>query len=395
MTTLAHTGACVLASRWWAIAVAAVTGVCGVILAVSWDHRPGAPLGAGVLVAFVVAYLTLGRRAPDGSRRAAVFVGILVLTTFGLVAAVPPLAVFQSLAMPAGWVLAHSRRGGILASLAIALATAAGFVVSLGPSWDTASMAALTFVFSLAGSIALGLWIWRIADYGTERARLLEELTAAQDELAALHRDAGVTGERERLARELHDTIAQSLAGVVLLAQRSRRELAAGSLRDESLDLLESAARDALTETRTLVAGSAPVELGGGLGGALELLAERFRRESGAAISVSVALDAPLQRDAEVALLRCAQEGLANVRKHAGASAVSVALHEERGVAVLRISDDGSGLDPAAIPDGFGLSGLRARLALVGGTLTVTSDGGTTLTARLPREPDAPEGGSA
>jgi signal transduction histidine kinase len=376
----------VMSSRWWTIAVIAVVAVCGVILAFSWSFARLPLVGVGVLAGVLLAYLSLGRPAADGSLRARFYVGILVLATFGLVAVAPPLAVFQSLAMPTGWVLATTRRGGILASVAVAFAAGAGFFVALGPSWDTLASAAITFTFSLAGSIALGLWIWRIADYGSERARLLDELTAAQDELAAAHRDAGVTGERERLARELHDTIAQSLAGVVLLAQRSRRELAAGALRDESLELLESAARDALTETRTLVAGSAPVELGGGLGGALEILAERFRRESGVSISVSVALDAPLDRDAEVALLRCAQEGLANARKHAGASTVSVSLHEEQGVAVLRISDDGSGLDPAAVPDGFGLSGLRARLALVGGTLSVTGDGGTTVTARLPRE---------
>jgi signal transduction histidine kinase len=378
----------VMASRWWTAAVLAVVAVCGAILAFSWTSRPLAPLGAGVLVAVLVAYFAIGRRALDGSRRGALFIGILAVATFGLVSVAPPLAVFQSLGMPAGWVLARSRRAGILSSLAVALGAAGGFFVSLGPSWETLATAAVTFTFSFAGSIVLGLWIWRIAVYGDERARLLDELTAAQDELATLHRDAGVTGERERLARELHDTIAQSLAGVVLLAQRSRRELVSGALRDESLELLESAARDALAETRTLVAGSAPIELGGGLAGALELLAERFRRESGVSITVSVALDTPLDRGAEVALLRCAQEGLANVRKHARATAVSMSLHDDGDVAVLRISDDGSGLDPAAIPDGFGLSGLRARLALVGGTLTVTSDGGTTVTARLPRSPE-------
>src|SRR5690606_35797230 len=114
-----------------------------------------------------------------------------------------------------------------------------GFFVSLGMTTTALSAAALTVLFSFTGSVALGLWIWRIAQYGDERARLLDELTAAQDELAVLHRDAGVTTERERLARELHDTIAQSLAGMVLLAQRSRRELGSGRLTDATLALLE------------------------------------------------------------------------------------------------------------------------------------------------------------
>lgn len=376
----------VMSSRWWTIAVLAVVAVCGVILAFSWSRSEFAPAAAAALGIVLLAYVVLGRTAEDGSGRAAVFIGILVAVSFVLVAVAPPLAVFQSLAMPVGWVLGTSRRWGIVASALIAVASGAGFFVALGPTWAALTTAAITMTFSFAGSVALGLWIWRIADYGTERARLLDELTAAQDELAALHRDAGSTSERERLARELHDTIAQDLAGVVLLVQRSRRELASGALKDETLELVEESARAALTETRTLVAGSAPVELSGGLGEALGVLVERFRRETSVAVGLIVSLETPLERDAEVALLRCAQEGLANVRKHAGASAVTVSLTEEDGVAILRVADDGTGLDPAAIPDGFGLSGLRARLALAGGTLSVASEGGTTVTARLPRE---------
>jgi signal transduction histidine kinase len=375
-----------MSSRWWTIAFFAVVAVCGVILAFTWPSRPMAPVGAAVLAAVLLAFLTIGRRATERSRLAVVFVGILVLATFGLVAAVPSLAVFQAIAMPAGWVLAHSRRGGIAASALISVAASAGFFVSLGLTEEAVTTVAVSLAFSLTGSIALGLWIWRIAEYGTERGRLLDELTAAQDELAALHRDAGSTAERERLARELHDTIAQSLAGVVLLTQRTRRDLAAGRLTDGTLETLEEAARTALTETRALVAGSAPVELSAGLAGALETLAERFRRETGVAVTVSVDLTTALERDAEVVLLRCAQEGLANIRKHAGATHATVWLGDDDDQTVLQVADDGRGLDPAAIPDGFGLSGLRARLALAGGSLAVTSEGGTTLTARLPRE---------
>jgi len=366
--------------------VAAVASVCAIVLVVDRPTVAELVVGLGVLAAFVVAFFVVGRAAEDGSGRAAAFIVLCVVTTGVLVSLAPPLAIFQSIAMPVGWVITRTRRAGITASAFVAGAAGVGFFVSLGPSWDATASALITVTFSFVGSVALGLWIWRIAEYGDERARLLEELTAAQDELAALHRDAGVTGERERLARELHDTIAQSLAGMVLLAQRSRRELTSGRLTDATLELLEDAAREALTETRTLVAGSAPVELGAGLAGALEVLAERFRRESGVSVAVSVALDAPLDRDAEVALLRCAQEGLANVRKHAGASTVTVSLCDEGGDAVLSVADDGRGLDPTSIPDGFGLSGLRARLALVGGSLAVSgSPEGTTIEARLPR----------
>ena len=375
-----------LRSRWWTVAVVTVVAVCALILVIDRPPLPRLLVGAGALAVFLVAFFVVRRAAGEESRRAAAFIVVCVITTGVLVSVAPSLAVFQSIAMPIGWVITHTRRAGITASAFVAGAAGVGFFGSLGPSWEATSTAAITVTFSFVGSVALGLWIWRIAEYGDERARLLDELTAAQDELATLHRDAGVTAERERLARELHDTIAQSLAGTVLLAQRARRELAAGKLGDATLESLEDAARATLTETRTLVAGSAPVELGGGLAGALEVLAERFRRESGVGVTVSVALDAPLDRDAEVALLRCAQEGLANIRKHAGASAAIVSLVEDDGDAVLRVEDDGRGLDPAAIPDGFGLSGLRARLALVGGSLAVSgSSDGTVIEARLPR----------
>jgi signal transduction histidine kinase len=248
------------------------------------------------------------------------------------------------------------------------------------------SIEGISFVFA----IVMGVWISRIAELGNERKRLLDELTAAQAQLEVLHRDAGATAERERLARELHDTIAQSLTGQVLLAQRARRERAAGSLSDETLELLEEASRESLAETRSLVAASARVELpGGGLVEALTRFAARFQRESGIAVVVTAELDPAVEnalgRDAEVVLLRCAQEGLANVRKHAGARAVRVVLSTADGVATVAVIDDGHGFDPSAAASGFGLSGLRDRLGLVGGELAVDGTAGaTTLTARLP-----------
>ncbi|MGB3909074.1 MAG: sensor histidine kinase [Pseudolysinimonas sp.] len=378
----------VLGSRWWALAVGVVVTVCAVLLAVAAPTTAHWWVGAAALAVFVVVYLVVGRRAADGSPGAIAFIVTSVVTTGALVSVDPPLAVFQALAMPSAWVLTTSRRAAIVANAFIAAATGTGFFVALGPA--AATSAAVTVLFSFVGSVALGLWIWRIAEYGDERARLLDKLTAAQDELAALHRDAGVTDERERLARELHDTIAQSLAGVVLLAQRARRDHAAGKLRDDTLELVEDAARAALSETRTLVAGSAPVELSSGIAEALDTLAARFRRETSVAISCDVALTSPLDRDAEVVVLRCAQEGLANVRKHSGATAVRVTLVDEADTAVLRVEDDGRGLDPDAVPDGFGLSGLRARLALVGGTLELHGGpSGTTVVARIPRETTA------
>jgi signal transduction histidine kinase len=207
--------------------------------------------------------------------------------------------------------------------------------------------------------------------------------------VATLSRDVGATGERERLAREIHDTLAQDLTGLVLTAQRGLRELKAGNTAaaEKQLNVLEENARHALTETRALVASGAAVGVdGGGLVIALRRLAERFERETGIAMSVTAPESASLDRDSEVVLLRCAQEALANVRKHSTAKATAVALAVRAGTVELSITDDGTGFDPTSSSSGFGLAGLRDRLALVHGTLALTASpgGGTTLIASLP-----------
>ena len=132
-----------------------------------------------------------------------------------------------------------------------------------------------------------------------------------------------MTDERGRLAREIHDTIAQSLTGLVMVAQRAGNRLepvdgeAAASVRGD-IELMEQMAREALTEARGLVASLTPVEPDAGLAEALRRLATSFERETGVAVTVT-ADAAGLDRELEVVLLRCAQEALANVRKHAKA----------------------------------------------------------------------------
>jgi len=374
-------------SRWWDLAIAGCVLVVAVIV---WSSDPEPAQIVDVVVSclvLVVGWIAAGRRAYEGDARAAVFTLVLIAVSGALVSAYPVLAIFQCVAYPAVWMLSLNTRRAVIANIGVAAAVAIGFCVSVGTSLPALGQTAVTIALSLGGSLALGFWITRIARLSEERRGLLETLTAAQDELALLHRDAGVTSERERLARELHDTIAQSLAGLVLLGQRSRRELAAGTLTDGTLELIESGARDALAETRSLVAGSAPVELNAGIVAALTRLGERFTRETGIEVTCTSTVDpaAALGRDTEVVLLRCAQEGLANVRKHAGASTARLELTVDADAATMHVIDDGRGFDPDAAPSGFGLSGLKDRLALVGGSISVDgTTGATTLTARLP-----------
>ncbi len=371
--------------RWWHVAITVLAVVLTVLVFAS-DVPVWRQVGAqAALLAFVAGWFTIGRLAFRSATAAGVFSGIVVVTVGVAVGFQPYMAIIQCVAYPLLWVIARSLRGAIVANVALAVSVGVGFWFSTADIVQTF----LTTMLSLGLSVALGLWITQIAERSHERQRLLDELRSTQDRLAAVSRDAGVASERERLAREIHDTIAQDLTGLVLLAQQARRELESGDqvAADERLVLIEDNARTALAETRALVAASAPVSLAtGGLTEALDRLATRFTRETG--VTVTVDGDAGMiDRDSEVVLLRCAQEALANVRKHAGASWASVTLSAGDDSVLLTVRDDGHGFDPAARTDGFGLSGMRERLALVGGSLDVSSSpAGTLLTATLPRE---------
>ncbi|MBD8728181.1 histidine kinase [Frigoribacterium sp. CFBP 13707] len=330
--------------------------------------------------------------------RALVAAALVVLVAGALTAASPQLATAQAFLMPVLWALLPSVRSAIVGNVALVAAVTAGFVLALGPTAETVRTAATSEVLSLAFSIALGLWITSIAHAGAERARLLAELEDAQGELAARARDVGTSAERERLSRDLHDTVAQSLTGVVLLAQQARSALVAGDLTTagERLDVVEEAAREALTETRALVAATAsPGPAATDLGTTLQRLGARFARETGIDVDVRVELAAgaagvagvagALAREHEVVVVRCAQEALSNVRRHSGSATARVVLRRDGDDAVLTVVDVGTGFDPALARDGFGLEGLAERLALAGGSLDLQSGaGGTTLTARLP-----------
>lgn len=299
----------------------------------------------------------------------------------------PTMMLLQTLVLPLIWMTSRSTRQSIVVTLLNAVVLAIAYAASGGFSPGLLVGGIVTSGLSAAFSIALGLWITRIAEWGTERQRLLAELTATQHGLESASREAGAAAERARLAREVHDTIAQSLTSIVMLAERARRD---GS--PEALALIEDAAREALREARALVVVESPAaDPSGSLPEALRRLGERFGRETGVPVAVD-ASPASVPRDIQVVLLRCAQEGLANVRKHAAAGSASLELTVGDD-AVLVLADDGRGLGEARRDggqlmegDGFGLSGMRDRVGLVGGTLVVRdgATAGTTLTVRIP-----------
>ncbi|HEY8913870.1 sensor histidine kinase [Lacisediminihabitans sp.] len=376
-------------NRWWHALFGATMLVLVALAVTGWAPDAGHRVLALVTIAVMAAcYLAFGRLGYDDPRFGLPFTAVMIVGSGVVVACSPNLAVIQAIAFPVVWRMATSVRAAIVANLLLALAVGAGYVSVLGAIADVYVEAFMIEGISIVGSIALGLWISRITSLSRERQLLLDELTATQEQLSALHRDLGVTSERERLAREIHDTIAQSLTGLVMLSQRAQRELAAGNLSPLAgqLGALEETAREGLIEARSLVASTAPVELGGGIAPALERLAARFGRETGVTVTVDAEGRTELDRDTEVVLLRSAQEALANVRKHSGARSATLGLGAADGTVVLTVRDDGTGFDPSAPTTGFGLPGMRDRLALVNGALQVTSapGEGTTLRVSLP-----------
>ena len=375
-------------TKWWDIAVVSAAAILCVLLGVN-GAEGGELFGAvAVTAAFVVAWFVLGRGAAEGGSRATVGAALVIVLSGVGTAISPGMATIQVIAFPLLWYYAGTLRSAIVTNTMLAVAVGVGYTIALGATASVLLEATVIESISLAGSIALGLWITGISVESEYRERLLVQLRETQAQLAAVSHDAGAMGERERLAREIHDTIAQDLTGLVLLAQRTRRELQSGSPTvGETLDLLEDSARSALAETRSLVAASAPVGLAeGGIRAALDRLAVRFGRETDIAVTV-VGETPALDRDTEVVLLRCAQEGLSNVRKHAAARNATLELAFDVASVTLIVRDDGGGFDTEAANDGFGLSGMRDRLTLVGGTLVIesTPGAGTSLTATLPR----------
>jgi signal transduction histidine kinase len=375
--------------RWWYVSAWAAAVVLSALAFVE-DGPIGRPIAASVAAILIAAvWSAFGRFAVRGAGPGIAVVAAVILLAGIATGFASSMATLQCIAYPIVWIVLDRRRDAIVANVLLAFSVGAGLYFGGGANPAALEVAATIEALSLTFSLGLGLWITNIAELGEERGRLLEELRAAQEQLSVLNRDAGAFGERERLAREIHDTIAQDLTGLVLTAQRGLRELRGGDTRaaETQLEVLEENARNALAETRALVASGAAVGVDiGSLATALGRLGERFQRETGIAVHVVADEAASLDRDGEVVLLRCAQEALANVRKHSAAATTTLTLAVHEHEISLSIADDGKGFDAAAHSTGFGLDGMRERLAFVRGALVVTAapGGGTTLIASVP-----------
>ena len=210
----------------------------------------------------------------------------------------------------------------------------------------------------------------------SDRRALLERLVAVQED------------ERLRIARELHDSLGQTLTSLSMFTKELEEEV--GSEHGARMLEFRNLIRSAVSETRALVTSLRPAELDSqGLSPSLRQLAERTLAEHGIAVDLldSLGTSARLPAALETAVYRIVQEALTNVVRHADAGSVSLVLGVTDGWLSVVVEDDGRGIDPAAGAEhGLGIVGMRERAELVGGTVRVESSagGGTIVRLRAP-----------
>lgn len=237
----------------------------------------------------------------------------------------------------------------------------------------------------------------KVTEIAEERRRALERLQVAMDENVGLHeqlvaqaREAGVLDERQRMAREIHDTIAQGLTGVITQIEAINQTWGDEAEVHRRLDTAADLARESLTEVRRSVQALRPGPLETTrLPDALGDIATSWSAVNKVPVEVTTTGDRrPLHPEVEVVLLRAAQEGLANAAKHSSASRVGITLSFLDESIALDIRDDGNGFDPATavFESGFGLAAMRQRVQNAHGNLQVESapGEGTALSVRIP-----------
>jgi signal transduction histidine kinase len=354
-----------------------------------------APLAAALGTGVVFAAGALSPAVHRSRRRAAVWLAalsaawlvLLVLSPDGLWVAFP-LYFLQLHLLPVRW---------SLPSVALTAAAAiAGFLVHTSHVTPGAYIGPL---LGAAVAVATVLGYEALYRESERRRALIEELIATRADLAAAERTAGVLAERERLAHEIHDTLAQGLSSVQLLLRAAQRLLPEGSQAAPHIEQARTAAQDNLAEARRFVRGLTPPDLErGSLTGALERLGSPAAAGTpNVAFSVSgtpVELPTPY----EVALLRIAQSALGNTLRHAQATRAEITLSFMETSVALDVVDDGVGFAPGDVrrdgDGGFGLPAMRTRAESLGGTLSVESapGQGTALAVTLPL-PAAGHGG--
>jgi signal transduction histidine kinase len=350
---------------WAAIALVEITGARA-------HPRPGlAGEHLGILVALIgfaagVAAVMLAPRRSSAAQVPAF--ALLILSSATLVALQPrgPAFLGAFIAVAAAALRVRGIPGTVIVGLALIALPIAEIV-----GRDKSVFGALLQELGVIAFFVVARLAGRLAEGQEQAERLLRELEETREAQAR----AAVLGERQRLAREVHDVLAHALSGLALQLEGAR--LRAATHDDpELVDALERAhrlARSGIAEARRAIATLRDEELPGPE--RLPSLVAEFERDTGIPASISIAGDShELDPDARLTLFRTAQEALTNVRKHAHAERVELQLAYERTGARLSVEDFG---DPTRDGDGsgYGLTGMRERAELLGGTLAAGPTG--------------------
>jgi signal transduction histidine kinase len=273
-------------------------------------------------------------------------------------------------------------------------------LVAAHAQWSSPGIALTRVGWIPATGVMIGtvlLYIHRANREAVLRSRLIRELDGAQQDLADRAREAGAHEERQRFARDIHDTLAQGFTSVIKHLETIELSLGrSDTVKEISINRIrphlanaQAVSRSSLADIRHLVWALRPVELNDApLAAALARIVAQWSEANSVAATFSADLLPPLQPDADVTFLRATQESLSNVARHANARNVSVLLTVVDGLALLTVEDDGVGyahLDSVST-EKMGLSGMRERVRKFGGHLLIESEAGTgtSLTVAMP-----------
>ncbi len=367
--------------------------VVGVAQAVVRDVHPLGVLLVGVVL--VVCYLGATGLLP-GSRGQILW---LLLLTLGWVAAIALSSTFAWVAFALFFLYLYDFPPRVAVPSVLALAAVVIAVLLVREDANPVATVTGPLIGAAVAIVVMKIYHDLIGE-NEQRRRAVQALETAQadlvathDELARLQRATGVVQERERLAREIHDTIAQGFSSILLTARAIRAEHDG----DPRLARIETLAQENLEETRRVVAALTPAALDRALlAEALSRLVARFGEQTAMSVSLRSEGDPhPLPTHYEAALLRVAQSALANVREHSGAGRVAVTLSFLPDAVTLDVVDDGRGFDLTALDaeppgleatSGFGLLAMTRRVSELAGCLAIESapGRGTAVAATLP-----------
>lgn len=362
------------------------------VIAVAGVARQGltlAAIGGTLLGVLYAAGILIEGRLPHFGGRTHLRLGRLwlVAITLGWAALAVASQQFVWLAFPLFFAYLH------LLPLRVALPgvvvlTAAAIAAGV---WHAGSLTAAQIIGPTIGAAVatlMGMVYKALYAESEQRRLLIDDLVSTRGKLVEAEGDAARLAERERLAREIHDTLAQGMSSIILLLRAARRDLAGDPLEAERrIAEAEAAAKENLEEARSFVRALAPAALQhSSLAAALLRLSDSAVAGTSTKVRFEVSgVPVPLSADFDATLLRVAQGALGNVSRHSGAEHAGVTLTYLDDAVMLDVFDDGRGFD-SSNPAGYGLRAMRERLSALGGTLTVesTPGEGTAIVATLP-----------